>query len=707
MLPRCAILFCFLAWLLASASPVRATSEPRKKISEIYALSREQASSKQPVHIQGIVTFRTRSGIFLYDGEQNIWANKENLPANITDGSLVEIEGETRHIGYAPYIAIESCKRIGQEELPPPRRIAMDRLLSGSESSQQIEMEGVIQEAVPAKDHFLPLLVLAVEGQSCRIKVFGSIDPTKFIDARVRVHGIYQPLVNLRSQAVGLELFSRPQDIQILTPPPNDPFRAPHVSLHDLMRFSPKGSPYHRKVVTGQVTFIYPGNFFYIREDDLSLRIDGPTEDLAVGDIVEVAGFPSLTHTLASLRGIVLRKSGHQAPPDATDTTSQEILHPALSDPWAGSARSDQSGMVVRLRGRLLRTLSSPDNATRTLLIDSGGDVFPAYIPTSATPETTWHPGSDLELTGACELEFKSTLIAPESITHPINGFHLWLSSPDSVRVVSAPSWWTPQRLSLALGSALLVLLGVLVWSAWLRREVSRRGNLLAIEIAARQETRLEYEATMRERTRLANDLHDNLEQTLTGISLQLQAARLFRNEEPERSQQHIHLAQQFLDRSREDLHRTVWDLRVLGMEGKGFAEYLREKVAAITTIGCPAIEVVVTGKETPLPDFISGNLLLLAQEAITNALKHADAQLIRVHIDYLQDGISLCVEDDGKGFLPATAPDHREGHFGLQGMRERMKRLGGTLTINSAPGHGTRIESFVPTSSFYETITL
>ena len=116
-------------------------------------------------------------------------------------------------------------------------------------------------------------------------------------------------------------------------------------------------------------------------------------------------------------------------------------------------------------------------------------------------------------------------------------------------------------------------------------------------------------------------------------------------------------------------------------------------------------ITVETDGPVVALPDFIAGNLLLLAQEAVTNALKHAGARVIALRLvsrpESVTVSVTVSVADDGAGFDPAHAPGQEDGHFGLQGMRERMKRLGGTLRIESAPGAGTRIAASVPASAF------
>ena len=102
-------------------------------------------------------------------------------------------------------------------------------------------------------------------------------------------------------------------------------------------------------------------------------------------------------------------------------------------------------------------------------------------------------------------------------------------------------------------------------------------------------------------------------------------------------------------------------------------------------------------GTLDPLPGFIAGNLLLPAQEAMTNAIKHAAPRSIRVGPACASRTLVLTVSDDGNGFDPARARGFQEGHFGLQGMRERANRLDGTLSIESSPGRGTAVTVELP----------
>jgi signal transduction histidine kinase len=143
-----------------------------------------------------------------------------------------------------------------------------------------------------------------------------------------------------------------------------------------------------------------------------------------------------------------------------------------------------------------------------------------------------------------------------------------------------------------------------------------------------------------------------------------------------------------------------VWNLRSQSLENRPLTDALRD-IAASLAEGRPLrIEVASEGPERPLPDLIAGNLLLLAREALTNAIKHSAARNIGVRIVFHPKDVEVVVKDDGEGFDTGSHPGPRDGHFGLQGMRERMKRLSGALIITSTPGQGTCISATVPAAA-------
>jgi signal transduction histidine kinase len=212
----------------------------------------------------------------------------------------------------------------------------------------------------------------------------------------------------------------------------------------------------------------------------------------------------------------------------------------------------------------------------------------------------------------------------------------------------------------------------------------------------ARREAAVEFDATLRERQRLAADLHDTLEQGLTGIAFRVETMVVQRTKAQDNSENLEHV-RHLLAGVREDVRRSVWNLRADALEGHTLPEALQAIADRLAGQGDLIVAVETEGTPPALPDLIAGNLLLLAQEAMTNALKHGEPRSILVRLVFSGETLRLTVEDDGCGFDPAQAATPREGHFGLQGMRERVKRLGGVVEIGSAPGKGTCVAVTVP----------
>jgi signal transduction histidine kinase len=145
-----------------------------------------------------------------------------------------------------------------------------------------------------------------------------------------------------------------------------------------------------------------------------------------------------------------------------------------------------------------------------------------------------------------------------------------------------------------------------------------------------------------------------------------------------------------------DELRGSVWALRTMPVEGRSFTESL-EAVARQAGHG-HATRISVRSDGTPfeVPQFVAGNLLLVAQEAIHNALRHAAAPNIDVvgTFDASSHAIDLRISDDGAGFTPGLQVGPDQGHFGLSGMRERIDRLGGSFSIESRPGAGTTVRA-------------
>jgi signal transduction histidine kinase len=222
----------------------------------------------------------------------------------------------------------------------------------------------------------------------------------------------------------------------------------------------------------------------------------------------------------------------------------------------------------------------------------------------------------------------------------------------------------------------------------------------LADEITDRRRAEIEFEATLQERSRLAANLHDTVLQTVTGIGLQLRSCERAHEQAAMHAPEHLTVAQQMVGHAIDQLRGKVWTMRTTPLEGRTFPAALEALVSRLQAGQSTSITVHIAGVERPVPELVSGNLLLLAEEAVHNALRHAAASSIDVMAVFHDESVGVVVHDDGLGFEPGREPQDSLGHFGLDGMRERMERLGGTVSIESQPGEGTTVTATVRTPS-------
>jgi signal transduction histidine kinase len=189
-------------------------------------------------------------------------------------------------------------------------------------------------------------------------------------------------------------------------------------------------------------------------------------------------------------------------------------------------------------------------------------------------------PGSELEVTGIVATEWKVDPTKwPATI---LDRMTLLIRSPDDVRLLRTPSWWTPQRLGILLAGVAAALAGALAWLWLLRRQVKTQSTLLAAEMRSRRDAAVEFNATLTERNRLAANLHDTLLQTLGGIGFQLDACEGSRGQDEDDAKVHFEVARRMVNHATSELHSSVWAMRSLPIRQQSFPEALRTLVARI-----------------------------------------------------------------------------------------------------------------------------
>jgi two-component system, NarL family, sensor kinase len=197
------------------------------------------------------------------------------------------------------------------------------------------------------------------------------------------------------------------------------------------------------------------------------------------------------------------------------------------------------------------------------------------------------------------------------------------------------------------------------------------------------------------ERNRLAREIHDTLAQGLAGIAMQLETADelLEYNGERTRIQKIVQNALALARTNLEEARRSVLDLRAAPLEGRSLSEALIDLAASFKNSELE-IQCHCKGAERPIPIRIEVGLYRIAQEAMMNAVNHSHASKVDLELTVTPGRLILVLNDNGVGFEPSITPD---GRFGLIGLNERANLLGGTLKIESLPGHGTKVEVVVP----------
>ena len=224
----------------------------------------------------------------------------------------------------------------------------------------------------------------------------------------------------------------------------------------------------------------------------------------------------------------------------------------------------------------------------------------------------------------------------------------------------------------------------------------------LAAALLARRNVSLlaqmrERRAIAAERSRLARDLHDTLEQGLTGIHLQLHSIGPSEHEASRDTQGKLGGIRQMVQQCHAEIRRSIWNLRAEALEHFDLGDALQRAAQSLFLGSGTRVEIRQPPGRMEIPALVADNLLRIGQEAMTNALKHAGASLLQVELAMEGESVVLTVSDNGTGLVRTPERGAGSGHFGLVGMEERADRIGGTLMITGKPGEGTRIRVEVP----------
>jgi signal transduction histidine kinase len=263
---------------------------------------------------------------------------------------------------------------------------------------------------------------------------------------------------------------------------------------------------------------------------------------------------------------------------------------------------------------------------------------------------------------------------------------------------------WQPQTLAPGAAiSAALIFLGSSVFYLFIRKSAEHseaRARLITElqqayrELAAAREQEAEL-AALKERERIARDMHDSLGHALVSLSVQLEAAQRLYKKDPERASAQMDEMKAVTRQSMDALRRTLAGLRAPGLGDRTLRQAIQEMSVAVSQRSSVAVNCRIAPEADRLNPTVAEAIWGVTQEALTNIEKHAQARCAEVEVNIAANALALRICDDGVG-LPADA-FNKAGHYGLRGMRERVEGVGGKLSVGHNAGAGTCVEADIP----------
>lgn len=500
--------------------------------------------------------------------------------------------------------------------------------------------------------------------------------------ATVDISGVLSQHTGLRIHYHRFISLTAADSIRMLKKPSDDLFRVPEIG--DTEGLSPEAiiALGHRRAI-GRVLAVWNGDTLLMRTaGGETLKVCLGTSPPSVGDSIEAVGYAGTDLFHVSLANAIWRKTdGVQSPADETADVEPKTL---LADE-SGNRKFNYGyhGRTVRIHG-IVQDMTSDGRTDRRMIVSSGGYAVAVDIESAPDAVRGIEIGSTVSVTGVCILETETW--NRHSVLPRTFGLFISVRSPEDVVVISTPPWWTPAKLTAVIGILAILLVVILIWNASLRILSERRGR----EIYRSQIARAKSELRVEERTHLAAELHDHLAQNLTAVSYQIAAADRSRTVDAEASARHIANAARMLGSSRTELRRCLWDLRSDALDESDINQAIRKSTDPIT--GEAIVSVEVDAPRNKLSDSSLHTTLSIIRELASNAVNHGHAKNIKVTGGLSQGTLHFAIVDDGCGFDVSRAPGLDEGHFGLAGVRERVRRHYGEMSIDSAPGKGTKV---------------
>jgi signal transduction histidine kinase len=650
------------------------------------------ATERRIARVRGVVTVCGNQAAFIQDDTAGLLLTGDLAacaadPTAIVPGAEIVATGTVGRGGFAPMMQLSAIEVVGTKPLPAPTPVERGRFFTGGYDGMLVEIEGVFKGA-QVKDG-LVVLSLESDGREYDARASAPLigrDLDQVVGAVVRVRGLALPVFNTRGGLVRpqIDIVSR-DGFTIVTPPTASPFACQKVPLGSLGHYRPQ--PFDGRIVRieGTVVHAVPDGVIHVQDGASGVAVKPQSsETVRPGDRIEAAGFIDTSGRVAGLQQAFVKLLASGPPPEPLVVTPDEIVavNEAAGVTGQIAAPGDYEGCLIRFSGELVEARPMADGGM--LLVHAGGSSVTALAQPDDFAILSKLPlGATLECVGIVKTEWSQ--LPGARFSEPLRRLGLTVRSAADVRLVCPPPWWTARRIATAFaGVALAASVGGIAAGTWillLRRQVRRQLAVI--------ERKLQEEAIVGERRRIAREFHDSLQQELAGLALRLESAAAHFGE-PEVVAE-MNDQRTLLSRIQSETRHFVWNLREPSRGHLPFRDLLAAQCREQGTLTAVSIEFVVEPPELDVPQAARYPLLRIVGEAVANAARHSSASVVRVTLGSRGSRIRVEVADNGSGF-DLAANETRDGHFGIRGMRERARRLGAVLSIATAPNAGTRV---------------
>jgi len=696
----------FYAATLAASAAFPATNNVMTSVAELHDAVFKTATVGACFELEVEVAFpyRRKTECFsIFDSTgytiiQEYRPRRERAANPIFAGDRIRISGITRrHRQGGVFAAVKSIQTISKGEPKPPVNIHAADFLAGKFDGRPVRMAGVIRDAF--RDEIDPevlFLILESDGEAIyaalRMKEGDDSIFRHFVGAEVSMTAICHletlGFRRLMGRFLGIENVG---DIQITKPPASDPFAVPNMLVTSQLRAQEMASLGRRRETGHVIATWHGGNFLLKTAERRIMRVElAEGRQPRRGQHIEVAGLPTTDLFNVNFTRAIWRPAREK--PFVEDVPTNVTATAIMADDQ-GRTRINTSfhGRTIRLQG-IVRSLPAVGNNDSRLYMECEKYMVPVDLSSCQDPLGDVCIGCRISVTGACVMETENW--HPNSVFPHVRGFMVVVREPNDIGIISRPPWWTPRRLMAVIGALLAALAGVFLWNRSLNRLAERRGRELSEESFAH----IAADMKVGERTRLAIELHDALSQNLTGVSLEIAtASRLaaqIGNAKAQNPQlatlQHLDIATRSLKSCRDELRNCIWDLRNCALEAADMNDAVLRTLSPF--IDGVNLSVRFNVPRERLPDDTAHALLRIVRELVQNAIRHGHAKNVNV-AGCMEGGLlHFSVADDGCGFDPSNCAGVKQGHFGLQGIRERVNHFGGQMDIESNANGGTKV---------------